>query len=45
MACGSDFIAILSKSGVLYTIGENDHGQLGTKDKKSTDTPVEIKRR
>jgi len=41
IAAGYDFSYFRTETGVLYASGQNLGGQLGTNDKKSTNTPVE----
>ncbi|KTD06363.1 Regulator of chromosome condensation, rcc (substrate of the Dot/Icm secretion system) [Legionella gratiana] len=42
IAAGDDFSLFLSKSGKVYTCGENEYGQLGLGDEEKRHTPTEI---
>ena len=42
IVCGRCYTVALTKSGEVYTWGENSKGQLGHGDKESRDTPTKI---
>lgn len=42
VSCGFQFTCFLTMNGLVYTMGENDHGQLGLGDSVSRNTPTLI---